>query len=50
MRITIESAMQSNVLRVNIDSPRSIHVMTGKIRYDVPNPINLIDHALSKER
>tara|TARA_A200000159_G_C7302471_1_gene330810 strand:- start:431 stop:607 length:177 start_codon:yes stop_codon:yes gene_type:complete len=40
-----ESRTQVIVFAVSIDSPRSIHVKTGKTRYDIEKAKNLTDQA-----
>lgn len=42
-----DSAMQLKVFVVNIDSLSITYVSMGKIKYEVPKPINLTAHALS---
>jgi hypothetical protein len=37
--------MHNKVLVVNIDSFKSHHVKTGKVKYDIPNPSMRADHA-----
>ena len=46
-KITQEKAIQSNVLAVNIDSPKNAQVKIGNTKYDTPNPTKRADHALS---
>ena len=43
----IERNMHVSVFAVSMDTPSNIHVRTGNIRYEVPNPINLTLQALS---
>ena len=36
--------MHESVLTVSMDSPKKYHVITGKTKYETPNPINLTAH------